>query len=157
MSRRRRSIKRRIQPDPVYKSILASKFINCMMVDGKKALSSRLFYQAVDKLAESAPEKDGFAVFETAIKNVKPLTEVKSRRVGGSNYQVPVRVRWERQTTLALRWVISEARKRKEKSFALRLAGELQDAANGMGAAMRKRETIHKMAESNKAFSHFKF
>ena len=115
------------------------------MLDGKKSVSSRLFYQAVDKLAESAPENDGFAVFEAAIKNVKPLTEVKSRRVGGSNYQVPVRVRWERQTTLALRWVIAEARKRKEKTFALRLAGELQDAANGMGAAMRKRETIHKM------------
>ena len=152
MSRRRRAIRRKIQGDPVYNSVLASKFINCMMVAGKKSLSARLFYQAVDKLSESAAEND-----EAAIKNIKPLSEVKSRRVGGSNYQVPVRVRWERQTTLALRWVIAEARKRKEKTFALRLAGELQDAANGMGSAMRKRETIHKMAESNRAFSHFKF
>jgi small subunit ribosomal protein S7 len=157
MSRRRRAIRRKIQGDPVYNSVLASKFINCMMVAGKKSLSARLFYQAVDKLSESAAENDGFGVFEAAIKNIKPLSEVKSRRVGGSNYQVPVRVRWERQTTLALRWVIAEARKRKEKTFALRLAGELQDAANGMGSAMRKRETIHKMAESNRAFSHFKF
>jgi len=157
MSRRRRSIKRRIQADPVYNSVLASKFINCMMLDGKKSISANMFYGAIDKLAETAEESNGFAVFESAIKNVKPLTEVKSRRVGGSNYQVPVRVRWERQTTLALRWIIAEARKRKEKSFALRLAGELQDAANGVGSAIRKRETVHKMAESNRAFSHFKF
>jgi len=128
-----------------------------MMLDGKKSISANMFYGAIDKLAETAEESNGFAVFESAIKNVKPLTEVKSRRVGGSNYQVPVRVRWERQTTLALRWIIAEARKRKEKSFALRLAGELQDAANGVGSAIRKRETVHKMAESNRAFSHFKF
>lgn len=157
MSRRRRAEKRKIQPDPVFGSELATKFVNCMMIDGKKSLAFKMFYQAVDTLAESAPENDGFGVFQTAIRNVKPLNEVKTRRIGGSNYQVPIRVKANRQTTLAIRWLISESRKRKEKTYALRLAGELQDAANGVGGTMKKREIVHKMAEANKAFSHFRF
>jgi small subunit ribosomal protein S7 len=127
------------------------------MLDGKKTTATKLFYKAIEKLAETAPEHNGFAVFEQAIKNVKPLNEVKSRRVGGSNYQVPVRVRWDRQTSLAIRWIVGEARKRKEKSFDLRLASELQDASKGVGATMKKRENVHKMAEANRAFAHFRF
>jgi len=157
MSRRRRAEKRKVAPDPVYRSVLAAKFINGIMLDGKKTVAASHFYGAIDKLAENAAENDGFAVFETAIKNCKPMNEVKSRRIGGSNYQVPMRVRWERQTTLAIRWIIGEARRRKEKSFALRLAGELQDAANGVGATIKKRENVHKMAEANRAFAHFRF
>jgi len=157
MSRRRRAEKRRISADPKYNSVLAAKFINGMMLDGKKSIAAKMFYQAVDKLSESAPDGNGFAMFENAVKNCKPMNEVKSRRIGGSNYQVPVKVRWERQTTLAIRWIVSEARKRKEKTFALRLAGELRDAANGVGSTIKKRENVHKMAEANRAFAHFRF
>ena len=157
MSRRRRAERRKLSPDPVYKSVLATRFINGIMLDGKKTTATKLFYKAIEKLAETAPEHNGFAVFEQAIKNVKPLNEVKSRRVGGSNYQVPVRVRWDRQTSLAIRWIVGEARKRKEKSFDLRLASELQDASKSVGATMKKRENVHKMAEANRAFAHFRF
>lgn len=157
MSRRRRAERRKLSPDPVYKSVLATRFINGIMLDGKKTTATKLFYKAIEKLSETAPEHNGFAVFEQAIKNVKPLNEVKSRRVGGSNYQVPVRVRWDRQTSLAIRWIVGEARKRKEKSFDLRLASELQDASKGVGATMKKRENVHKMAEANRAFAHFRF
>jgi len=157
MSRRRKAERRKIAPDPVYNSVLAARFINCMMKEGKKSLAARNFYKAIEILSETAPENDGFQVFEAALKNVKPMNEVKSRRIGGSNYQVPVRVRWERQTTLAIRWLVAEIRKRKEKTFAERLATELREASSGVGSAMRKRETVHKMAEANRAFSHFKF
>ncbi len=156
MSRRRRAERRPVSPDPVYGSELAAKFINKMMMEGKKTVAATLFYGAIEKLAESAPERNGFAVFETALRNVKPMNEVRSRRIGGSNYQVPVKVRADRQVSLAIRWLIEEARKRKEKTFALRLAGELKDAANGVGSTMKKRETVHKMADANRAFAHFK-
>lgn len=141
----------------MYGSELAAKFINKMMLGGKKTTAASLFYQAIDELSINAPEKNGFALFEQAIRNVRPINEVKSRRIGGSNYQVPVKVRPDRQVSLAIRWLIAESRKRKEKNFALRLAGELKDAANGVGSTMKKRETVHKMADANRAFSHFKF
>ncbi|MBW7874428.1 MAG: 30S ribosomal protein S7 [Candidatus Cloacimonetes bacterium] len=157
MSRRRRAEKRRVAADPIYNSELAAKFINKMMYGGNKTVAATLFYGAIDKLSESAPDKNGFVLFETAIRNVKPLNEVKSRRIGGSNYQVPVKVRNDRQVSLAIRWIIGESRRRKEKNYSLRLAAELKDAANGVGATMKKRENVHKMADANKAFSHFKF
>lgn len=156
MSRRRSATQRKAMPDPVHNSVLATRFINSMMLGGKKSLAAKLFYEAVEVLGQDAPENNGFAVFEQAIKNVRPMNEVKTRRIGGSNYQVPVKVRFQRQTTLAIRWLIIEARKRKEKSFPLRLAGELRDAANGVGSTMKKRENVHKMAEANRAFSHFR-
>lgn len=156
MSRRRRAEARKVPVDAVYGSALVSRFINSMMISGKKSIAAKQFYDAVETIAENAPENNGFAVFEQAVKNVRPLNEVKTRRIGGSNYQVPVKVRYQRQTTLAIRWLIIEARKRKEKTFALRLAAELKDAANGVGSTMKKRENVHKMAEANRAFSHFR-
>jgi small subunit ribosomal protein S7 len=156
MSRRRKAERRKLIPDPVYNSELASRFINNVMWDGKKCVASTLFYKAVEKLGESVEDGNGFKVFENAIHNAKPMQEVRSRRIGGSNYQVPIRVRADRQTALAIRWLIEAARARKERNFALRLAGELRDAANGVGSTMKKRENVHKMADANKAFAHFR-
>lgn len=156
MSRRRRAEKRRLMPDPVHNSVLVSRFINNIMLRGKKTTAATVFYRAIDVLGEKAEDKDGFKVFEAAMNNARPMQEVRSKRIGGSNYQVPVRVRADRQTALAMRWLIGEARARKEKSFVLRLAGELSDAANGVGGTMKKRENIHKMAEANKAFAHYR-
>lgn len=156
MPRRREVPKRDILPDPKFGSVELAKFMNVVMLSGKKAVAERIVYGAFEQI-QSKSGKDPLEVFDTAINNVKPLVEVKSRRVGGANYQVPVEVRPVRRLALAMRWVREAAKKRGEKSMDLRLAGELLDAAEGRGAAMKKREDTHKMAEANKAFSHFRW
>jgi small subunit ribosomal protein S7 len=148
--------KRDILPDPKYKSKLVAKFVNCMMKDGKKGVSESIMYKAFD-LIEMRAKEPPLKVFEKAMENIQPIIEVKSRRVGGSTYQVPVEVRPARRRALGIRWLISFARKRSEKTMAERLAGELLDAANRRGAAMKKREDTHKMAEANKAFAHYRW
>ncbi|AFT72061.1 MULTISPECIES: 30S ribosomal protein S7 [Alloalcanivorax] len=156
MPRRRVVAKREILPDPKFGSQLLAKFMNHVMVDGKKSVAERIVYGALDIVTE---RKSGEALelFEKALDNIRPVVEVKSRRVGGATYQVPVEVRPSRRTALAMRWLVDSARKRGEKSMAQRLAGEVMDAAEGKGAAMKKREDVHRMAEANKAFSHFRF
>ena len=156
MSRRHRAEKREVIPDAKFGDVVVSKFINCLMVDGKKSVAERIVYGALDIVTE---RKSGEALelFEKALDNIRPVVEVKSRRVGGATYQVPVEVRPSRRTALAMRWLVDSARKRGEKSMAQRLAGEVMDAAEGKGAAMKKREDVHRMAEANKAFSHFRF
>ena len=156
MPRRGHVPKRKVLPDPVYQSPLVTKFINCMMLDGKRSTTERIFYGAMDTIKERTSE-DPLKVFRNAVDNVKPALEVKSRRVGGSNYQVPVEVRPQRRMALALRWLISFARARPEKSMDEKLANELVDAANGRGAAFKKKEDTHRMAEANKAFAHFRW
>lgn len=156
MSRRRRPIKREILPDPVFSDKLVTKFVNCLMLHGKKSCAEKIFYGAMNIVQEKGKE-DPLVVFKTALENIKPQVEVKSRRVGGSNYQVPVEVRPERRQALAIRWLISFSRGRSEKSMRDKLAGEMLDAFNKRGAAIKKREDTHKMAEANKAFSHFRF
>ena len=156
MPRRRRPESREILPDPVYGSTLAEKFVNSMMWDGKKATSQNIFYQAMDKIRERSGD-DPLKLFKKAVENCKPLVEVKTRRVGGANYQVPVEVRPVRRVALAMRWLREAASKRGEKSMGVRLAGELIEAAEGRGGAMKKRDEVHRMAEANKAFSHFRF
>jgi len=145
-----------VLPDPVYQSPLVTKFINCMMLDGKRSTTERIFYGAMETIKERTNE-DPLKVFRNAVDNVKPALEVKSRRVGGSNYQVPVEVRPQRRMALALRWLISFARSRPEKSMDEKLANEIVDAANGRGAAFKKKEDTHRMAEANKAFAHFRW
>lgn len=156
MPRRRVVAKREILPDPKFGSQLLAKFMNHVMVDGKKSVAERIVYGALDTVAE---RKNGepLELFEKALDNIRPMVEVKSRRVGGATYQVPVEVRPSRRTALAMRWLVDSARKRGEKSMAQRLAGEVMDAAEGKGSAMKKREDVHRMAEANKAFSHFRF
>src|SRR4029453_4561655 len=149
MSRRRRAEIREIQADPVYNSTLAEKFINSMMWDGKKTTAQNIFYARMEKMAERAND-DALKVFKKAIENAKPLLEVKTRRVGGANYQVPVEVPQNRRTSLALRWIIGNARRRAEKSMAEKLASELLDAANMRGGAIKKKDDVHRMAEANK-------
>ena len=156
MPRRREVPKREVLPDPKFGSQDVSKFINVIMQSGKKAVAERIVYGAFDTIS-SRGGKDPLEVFSTAIGNVKPVVEVKSRRVGGANYQVPVEVRPSRRMALSMRWLREAARKRSEKSMAQRLAGELMEAAEGRGAAMKKREEVHRMAEANKAFSHYRF
>ena len=156
MPRRREVPKREILPDPKFGSVELAKFMNVVMLSGKKAVAERIVYGALDQI-QSKTGKDPMEIFQTAINNVKPLVEVKSRRVGGANYQVPVEVRPVRRLALSMRWVREAAKKRGEKSMDLRLAGELMDAAEGRGAAMKKRDDTHKMAEANKAFSHFRW
>ena len=156
MPRRREVPKRDILPDPKFGNIEVSKFVNTIMMSGKKSVAERIVYGAFDIIA-SKDGKDPIEVFVLAMNNVKPLVEVKSRRVGGANYQVPVEVRPARRLALAMRWLRESARKRGEKSMDLRLAGELLDAAEGRGGAMKKRDEVHRMAEANKAFSHFRF
>jgi small subunit ribosomal protein S7 len=156
MPRRREVPKRDILPDPKFGSVELAKFMNVVMLSGKKAVAERIVYGAFDQI-QTKSGKDPLEVFEAAINNVKPMVEVKSRRVGGANYQVPVEVRPVRRLALAMRWVREAAKKRGEKSMDLRLAGELLDAAEGRGSAMKKREDTHKMAEANKAFSHFRW
>ena len=156
MPRRGYVPKREVLADPIYQSPMVTKFINCMMWQGKRAAAVRIFYQAMDMVADRAKD-DPVKVFRRAIDNVKPALEVKSRRVGGSNYQVPVEVRPARRTALALRWLISYARARPEKSMEERLANELLDAANLRGAAFKKKEDTHRMAEANKAFAHYRW
>lgn len=156
MPRRREPQRREVLPDPKYKSTEVAKFMNVIMLSGKKAVAERIVYGAFDSISAKAG-KDPLEIFSTAINNVKPVVEVKSRRVGGANYQVPVEVRPSRRLALAMRWVREAAKKRSEKSMDLRLAGELLEAAEGRGGAMKKRDEVHRMAEANKAFSHFRF
>jgi len=156
MPRRREVPKREILPDPKFGSVELAKFMNVVMLSGKKAVAERIVYGAFDQI-QAKTGKEPIEVFNTALNNVKPMVEVKSRRVGGANYQVPVEVRPVRRLALAMRWLREAAKKRGEKSMELRLAGELMDAAEGRGGAMKKREDTHKMAEANKAFSHFRW
>ncbi|MBA2721608.1 MAG: 30S ribosomal protein S7 [Methylibium sp.] len=156
MPRRREVPKREILPDPKYGNVDLSKFMNVVMESGKKAVAERIIYGALEQVEKKA-QRDPLEVFLTAINNVKPMVEVKSRRVGGANYQVPVEVRPVRRMALAMRWLKESARKRSEKSMAQRLANELLEASEGRGGAMKKRDEVHRMAEANKAFSHFRF
>lgn len=156
MPRRRVVAKREILPDPKFHNQTIAKFMNHVMEDGKKSIAEKIVYGALDTI-QSRQGKDPVEVFESALEAVAPMVEVKSRRVGGATYQVPVEVRPERREALAMRWLVDSARKRGEKSMALRLAGELQDAVDGKGSAFKKREDVHRMAEANKAFSHFRF
>ena len=156
MPRRRVAAKREILPDPKFGSILLTKFMNMIMVDGKKSVAEKIMYGAMDSMSERAGGEP-MEVLERALENVRPLVEVKSRRVGGATYQVPVEVRPSRRNTLAMRWLIDAARKRSEKSMAKRLAGELADASEARGTAVKKREDTHRMAEANKAFSHYRW
>jgi small subunit ribosomal protein S7 len=155
MPRRREVPKRVILADPKFGNVEVSKFINVVMTDGKKSVAERIVYGALDALQKKG--KDPMEVFNTALNNAKPIVEVKSRRVGGANFQVPVEVRPARRSALSMRWLRESARKRGEKSMAQRLANELIDASEGRGGAVKKREEVHRMAEANKAFSHFRF
>jgi small subunit ribosomal protein S7 len=154
--RRRRAPKRPVMPDPVFNSEIVTKFINKVMWDGKKTIAEKIVYGAIEKLGEKGEEK-GIEVFFKAIENVKPLLEVRSRRVGGATYQVPMEVRPERQQTLSIRWIVDAARNRNERTMVDRLANELFDAANERGSAFKKREDTHRMAEANKAFAHYRW
>jgi small subunit ribosomal protein S7 len=154
--RRKRADKHPVTPDPVHGDELVSRFINSVMRDGKKSTAQRLVYDSFDILEERA-EEPGVEVFKKAVNNVAPLVEVRSRRVGGATYQVPIEVRPERRMALAFRWLIQYARARNDRSFATRLANELQAAAKGEGGAVKKKDDTHRMAESNKAFAHFRF
>lgn len=156
MPRRREVPKREVLPDPKYANQELAKFVNVLMIQGKKAVAERIIYGALDQIQKKSG-KDPIEVFTQALTNVRPMVEVKSRRVGGANYQVPVEVRSVRRTALAMRWVRDAARKRGEKSMGIRLAGELMDAAENRGSAIKKREEVHRMAEANKAFAHFRF
>lgn len=156
MPRRKRATKRKVLPDPKYKSILVTKFINGLLSDGKRSVAEQIFYDAVDIFNDKA-NSEGVEIFEKAIENVKPILEVRSRRVGGATYQVPVEIRSDRQQALAIRWIISYASSRSEKTMAERLANELLAASKKEGATIKKREDTHKMAEANKAFAHFRW
>lgn len=157
MPRRRVAEKRPTIPDAKFGDTLVTRFINSLMYGGKKSTAEQILYGALDLIAEKTKGEDPLEVFRTAVDKVKPAVEVKSRRVGGASYQVPVEVRADRRTALAMRWLITASRARGERTMRERLAGELLDAANGRGQAMRKREEVHRMAEANKAFSHFRF
>ncbi len=157
MPRRREVPKREILPDPKFSSQDVTKFVNVIMLDGKKAVAERIVYGALDFIEKKNPGKDPLEAFTIAINNVKPMVEVKSRRVGGANYQVPVEVRPIRRLALSMRWIKEASKKRGEKSMSLRLANELMEATEGRGGAMKKRDEVHRMAEANKAFSHFRF
>ncbi len=156
MPRRREVPKREILPDPKFANVDVAKFVNVLMTRGKKSTAERIVYGAFN-LIKSKSGKEPVEVFTQAVQNVKPVVEVKSRRVGGANYQVPVEVRPVRRVALSMRWIREAAQKRGEKSMTARLAGELQEAAEGRGGAMKKREEVHRMAEANKAFSHYRF
>lgn len=156
MPRRRVPPKRDILPDPKYGNTTLAKFMNHVMVSGKKSVAEKIVYGALDRIKERGAA-DPVEVFDAALEAVAPAVEVKSRRVGGATYQVPVEVRPSRRSALAMRWLVDSARKRGEKSMSLRLAGELMDAAEGRGAAVRKREDTHRMAEANRAFAHYRF
>ncbi|MFM8547067.1 MAG: 30S ribosomal protein S7 [Betaproteobacteria bacterium] len=156
MPRRREVPRREILPDPLYSSVEVSKFVNVLMLDGKKAVAERMLYGALDQI-KSRSGKDPLEVFAQALHNVRPMVEVKSRRVGGANYQVPVEVRPVRRTALAMRWLREAAKKRGEKSMGQRLANELLEAAENRGGAVKRRDEVHRMAEANKAFAHFRF
>lgn len=155
--RRRRAPVREVLPDPVYGSKVITKFINRMMQDGKRAVAEKIMYGALKKIENKEGEGKGLEVFEKALENVKPMVEVKSRRVGGATYQVPVEVRAARQQSLCIRWLCDFATKRNERTMIDRLANELLDAANERGATFKKKEDVHKMAEANKAFAHYRW
>ncbi|MES3038176.1 MAG: 30S ribosomal protein S7 [Bdellovibrionota bacterium] len=155
MSRRKRTYKREIIPDPIFKDIVIAKFINKMMYQGQKGTAQRLFYGALEELKDKVAGEEPINVMKKALENVKPSIEVRSRRVGGATYQVPVDVRQARRLSLAMRWLVDYSRTRGEKDFSKRLAGELIDAYNNRGNAIKKKEDVHKMAEANKAFSHY--
>lgn len=156
MPRRRVAAKREILPDPKFGNITLAKFINHVMVSGKKSVAERIVYGALDKIQERS-NNDPLDMFVKALEAIQPAVEVKSRRVGGATYQVPCEVRPSRRMALSMRWLVDASRKRGEKSMALRLAGEVLDAADGRGAAVKKREDVHRMAEANKAFAHYRF
>ncbi len=156
MARRKRAQKRKVLPDPVYKEVLVTKFINKLMLDGKKSLSEKIFYETMETVSKKVNEEP-VKVFKKVLDNVRPLLEVKSRRVGGATYQVPIEVPLDRGYTLAMRWLVANSRSRKEKSMVEKLAGEFLDAYNEKGASVKKREDTHKMAEANKAFAHYRW
>ena len=156
MPRRRVVAKREVLPDPKFGSIVLAKFMNHVMIDGKKSIAEKIVYGALDIVSERSGS-DPLEVFESALEAIAPMVEVKSRRGGGATYQVPVEVRAERRSALAMQWLVEHSRARGEKSMVLRLAGEITDAADGRGSAVKKREDVHRMAEANRAFSHFRF
>jgi len=156
MARRRSAQKREILPDPKYHDKLVTKFLNNLMLDGKKSLAERIFYSSMD-LIQSKESEDPLALFKKAVENAKPVLEVKSRRVGGATYQVPVEVRSDRKQALSIRWLLASATARTERTMEERLANELIDAANKRGAAIKKKEDVHRMAEANKAFAHYRW
>jgi len=156
MARRRVAAKREILPDPKFGNRTLSKFMNIIMLDGKKSVAEKIVYGALDQVAEKS-KSDALDAFEKALGNIRPMVEVKSRRVGGATYQVPVEVRGERGMALAMRWLVDAARKRSEKSMGMRLAGEILDAVENRGTAVKKREDTHRMAEANKAFAHYRW
>jgi small subunit ribosomal protein S7 len=155
MARRKRATKRLVLPDPKFKDRLVTKFVNCLMIEGKKSLAERVFYQAMDMIEEKMKE-DPLKVFKRAVENVKPVLEVRPRRVGGATYQIPVEVRPDRRTALSLRWLIQNSRSR-DKKIVVGLAAELMDAANNTGGSVRIRENTHRMADANKAFAHYRW
>ena len=156
MSRRRAAEKRKILPDPKFEDRVLAKFINIVMKDGKKSVAEKIIYGSLDLISDKT-KKDSMEIFRNALENVRPLVEVKSRRVGGATYQVPVEIRGDRSNALAMRWLIDAARKRREANMGIRLAGELMEAAENRGVAVKKRDDTHRMAEANKAFSHFRW
>jgi small subunit ribosomal protein S7 len=155
MSRRKSAVKREIHPDPIYNDLTVTKFVNRIMIQGKRSTAQGLFYGALDEIKTKITTEEPMAVFRKALENCKPSLEVRSRRVGGATYQVPCDVRPSRRLALAMKWLVGYARERGEKSFSARLAGEILDAYNNRGNAIKKREDVHKMAEANKAFSHY--
>ena len=154
--RRRRPEKREILPDPIYGDLIVAKFINNLMKQGKKSLAEKIFYQSIEKIKKQGKVDDGIELFKKALENVAPILEVKSKRIGGATYQVPIEISESRRMALAMRWIISFSKSRKGQTMADRLAAELLAAANNDGAAVKKKEDTHRMAEANKAFSHFK-
>ena len=156
MSRRNAAQKRDVLPDPVYNSKVVTKLVNQIMLDGKRSVAQKIVYDAFDMMAEKLG-LDAMAIFNQAMENVKPVVEVKARRVGGSTYQVPMEIRAERRQTLAIRWIVDYARNRSERTMAAKLAGELMDAYNQAGGAFKKKEDVHRMAEANKAFAHYRW
>ena len=155
MSRRKRTFKREVLPDPIFKDIVVAKLINKMMVRGQKGTAQKLLYGALEELKGKVPNEEPIAILKKALENTKPSIEVRSRRVGGATYQVPVDVRPTRRLSLAMRWMVEYSRARGEKDYARRLAGEIMDAFNNRGNAIKKKEDVHRMAEANKAFSHY--
>jgi len=157
MPRKKLTNKRTVEPDPAFNSVLVSKFTNGLMLDGKKALARRMFYDAMDIIKEKVTDEEPLVVFEGAMENVRPRVEVKSRRVGGATYQVPIEVRPDRRNALAIRWIIGFAKGRSGQAMSDKLAAELMDAYNNRGASVKKKDDTHKMAEANKAFAHYRW
>ncbi|WP_083189751.1 30S ribosomal protein S7 [Orenia metallireducens] len=155
--RKNRAQVREITPDPIYNSKLVSRFINSIMIDGKKSLAEKIFYDAMTTVQEKVEEDDAMEILKTALNNVMPVLEIKSKRVGGANYQVPVEVSNRRRVTLGLRWIVDAARKRSERTMVERFANEIVDAYNEQGGAFKKKEEVHRMAEANKAFAHYRW